>query len=163
VISDSAVTTYMPHLQRLERIWFDHPIYFVTTCTLGRQRVLADEAVHALCREIWAEGERLQHWLVGRYVIMPDHVHFFCAAQPEAKSISVFVGKWKEWTAKYANRRLRLPALLWQPGFFDHVLRSEESYEQKWEYVGDNPRRAGLVQSAADWPFQGELNDLRFA
>ena len=24
---------------------------------------------------------------------------------------------------------------LWQPGFFDHVLRNDESYSQKWEYV----------------------------
>lgn len=93
---------------------------------------------------------------------MPDHVHFFCAAQPDAKSLSAFVGKWKEWTAKYVHRRLGLPGTLWQPGFFDHVLRSEDSYEEKWDYVGDNPRRAGLVRTAADWPFQGELNDLRF-
>ena len=37
-------------------------------------------------------------------------------------------------------------------GFFDHVIRSEESYEQKWVYVRDNPVRAGLVRSAEDWP-----------
>jgi REP-associated tyrosine transposase len=24
---------------------------------------------------------------------------------------------------------------LWQPGFFDHLLRNDESYSQKWEYV----------------------------
>ena len=38
----------------------------------------------------------------------------------------------------------------WQKGFFDHVIRSEESYEQKWVYVRDNPVRAGLVRSAED-------------
>ena len=34
---------------------------------------------------------------------------------------------------------------LWQPGFFDHLLRNDESYSQKWEYVRENPVRAGLV------------------
>ena len=32
-----------------------------------------------------------------------------------------------------------------QEGFFDHLLRSYESYAQKWEYVRENPVRAGLV------------------
>jgi REP-associated tyrosine transposase len=48
-------------------------------------------------------------------------------------------------------------AELWQPGFFDHVLRSDESYAQKWEYVRENPVRAGLVMTADEWPFQGEI------
>jgi len=46
---------------------------------------------------------------------------------------------------------------LWQPGFFDHVLRSDESYSQKWEYVRENPVRAGLVRRIDEWPYQGEL------
>jgi len=39
----------------------------------------------------------------------------------------------------------------------DHVLRSNESYSQKWNYVRENPVRAGLVKSAEDWPYQGEI------
>src|SRR4030095_1104895 len=35
--------------------------------------------------------------------------------------------------------------------FFDHLLRSEESYDQKWNYVRDNPVRANLAQKAAEW------------
>jgi len=27
----------------------------------------------------------------------------------------------------------------WQKGFFDHVIRSEESYKQQRVYVRDNP------------------------
>jgi hypothetical protein len=40
---------------------------------------------------------------------------------------------------------------------FDHVLRNDESYSQKWEYVRKNPVRAGLVQRTDDWPYQGEF------
>ena len=46
---------------------------------------------------------------------------------------------------------------LWQPGFFDHVLRNDESYSQKWEYVRQNPVRAGLVDRADEWPYQGKI------
>jgi hypothetical protein len=51
-------------------------IVFVTVCTSGRQPVLANPVIHGLLRESW---ERAGHWLVGRYVVMPDHIHLFCA------------------------------------------------------------------------------------
>jgi len=72
--------------------------------------------------------------MVGRYVIMPDHVHFFAAPQGnDAKTLGQFMSRWKTWT----GNRIRevLPSFRWQSEFFDHLLRSEQSYEQKWQYV----------------------------
>ncbi len=53
-------------------------------------------------------------------------------------------------------------ARLWQSRHWDRRLRSGESYGAKWDYVLNNPVRHGLVTDAADWPFQGELHQLRF-
>jgi REP-associated tyrosine transposase len=47
----------------------------------------------------------------------------------------------------------------WQSGCFDRLLRSDESLHEKWLYVQDNPVRAGLVKSSADWPYQIGLDD----
>jgi REP element-mobilizing transposase RayT len=49
---------------------------------------------------------------------------------------------------------------LWQRGFFDHLIRNTESYAQKWDYVRENPVRAGLVSRREDWPFQGEIVEI---
>jgi hypothetical protein len=51
----------------------------------------------------------------------------------------------------------RAKGQVWQEGFFDHLLRTDESYSQKWNYVRENPVRAGLVKSAAEWTYQGEI------
>jgi hypothetical protein len=51
---------------------------------------------------------------------------------------------------------------LWQQEFFDHVLRSAESHDQKWQYVRDNPVRAGLVNDPDQWPWQGQIDELQF-
>ena len=96
---------------------------------------------------------------------MPDHVHFFCRGEIGAKTSSDFVGNWKSWTSRATNALCRprsVPAAttLWQREFFDHVLRSNESDAEKWNYVRDNPVRAGLVQSAGDWPYAGEIEML---
>jgi hypothetical protein len=37
---------------------------------------------------------------------------------------------------------------------------SSESYSQKWDYLKENPVRAGLVKKSDDWPFQGEIESL---
>ena len=37
------------------------------------------------------------------------------------------------------------------------MIRHSESYAEKWEYVRQNPVRAGLVTNADDWRWQGEI------
>jgi REP-associated tyrosine transposase len=128
-------------------------VVFVTTCTKGRAPWLAREPIHVMLRAAWAEADA---WLVGRYVIMPDHVHLFAAPGPKDIDIERWVGYWKSIVSMgVKNLQHR-----WQRECWHHRLRSSESYEEKWEYVRDNPVRKGLVEKADDWPFQGEIETL---
>ena len=97
---------------------------------------------------------------VGRYVIMPDHIHFFVAGDPDFK-LGAWVGTLKRIVAKRVASP-RSKDFVWQRGFFDHILRSSESYSEKWNYVRDNPVRAGLVKTAEDWPYAGEVVTIYF-
>jgi putative transposase len=116
--------------------------------------------VDILRREFAAARER-HGWRIGRFVVMPDHVHFFCISNErrDAFSLSRFVGAIKEWTAKQMVACGARPPI-WQKQFFDHLLRSDESYANKWTYVHENPVRAGLVAKAEDWPHAGEIETL---
>ena len=78
----------------------------------------------------------------------------------DAKPLPKFVQAWKQWTSKRITRELHVSGSIWQEQFFDHVLRSTESYSQKWDYVRHNPVRAGLVGAADDWRWQGEIQFL---
>ncbi|MDQ3415191.1 MAG: transposase, partial [Verrucomicrobiota bacterium] len=150
------------HLRRLERVWVDAPLYFLTTCTHLRKPILTSEPVARILVKEWRDARARHGWVIGRYVGMLDHVHFFCAPEPEAKLLSAFVGSWKEWTSKAMKRSLiSLTESVWQEEFFDHILRSGESYAQKWNYVRENLIRAGLVEKADDWPWQGEIDELQ--
>jgi putative transposase len=153
------------HLRRLQRIYVDAPIYFVTSCAKNRRPLLArDEIAHILIDE-WRAAHNRHGWAIGRYVIMPDHVHFFCRPELHAKRLSDFVGFWKSYTSRRIDA-LGLPrstpaaTTLWQREFFDHVLRSSESYSEKWNYVRENPVRAGLVSTANEWKYAGEIETL---
>ncbi len=116
----------------------------------------------AVLIDAWRDAARISGWTVGRYVIMPDHVHFFASAHAEAKRLGGWMCDWKRWTARQIEVVSDIAPPLWQPEFFDHVLRSEASYAEKWDYVYRNPVRAGLVATPEQWPYAGECEALAF-
>ena len=147
-------------LQRLERILIWSPIYFVTTCTNERRPILAAESVHRAFVQFAQEGIHRGAWL-GAYVLMPDHLHLFVGFDDRKIELSRWMKSLKNTLSKTLGSD-GVRGSHWQKGFFDHVLRSEESYEQKWHYVRENPVRHGLVGNWQDWPFRGEILDLRY-
>jgi REP element-mobilizing transposase RayT len=136
---------------RLRRLHSSEPLYFVTACTHKREALLANDSAHAAFVE-YAQRSKESEIAVGGYVLMPDHIHFFVRVCGEC-SLGTWMGGLKQKIARGAS----IPRPAWQRGFFDHVLRSDESYSQKWEYVRMNPVRAGLVTIPEDWPFSGEI------
>jgi REP element-mobilizing transposase RayT len=148
------------HLKRLDRIWIKNPIFFITACTDDRRNILANSKAAAILVEEWKTAKERHDWYIGRYVIMPNHIHFFCAPGNEAREMPVFMKFWKEWTSKKIKKECGIEGHVWQREFFDHLLRNEESYAQKWDYVFNNPVRAGLVKEATEWPWQGEIEIL---
>lgn len=129
----------------------------LTVCTKNRSPILTNGPYHHLLVAAWSDAT---HWLVGRYVIMPDHIHLFCApgVMPPRP-----LGNWvRFWKASICKTIKAAEGTLWQTDFWDTQLRQHESYATKWEYVRNNPVRAGLVAHPDDWPHQGELNILRW-
>jgi putative transposase len=130
-------------------------LYFVTFCTHERQRFLAKDEVHTAFVLFAKRAKDTFNVAVGRYVIMPDHVHLFVRGDDNFR-LGSWVGALKQALAK-AGMLSRAKGQVWAEGFFDHLLRSNESYSQKWNYVRENPVRSGLVKSVADWPYQGQI------
>jgi REP element-mobilizing transposase RayT len=103
--------------------WIGRSI-FVTTCTFRRRAILASKEVAATLIDEWRNAHDRHGWAIGPYVIMPDHVHFFCSAELGPKTLPTFMQAWKQWTSKRIARELNLCGTVWQEEFFDHVLRS---------------------------------------
>ena len=151
----------MPELNYYDPLDRGHPVHqppldagnrsiivFVTVCTKNRRSLLATREMHGAIAEAWRQAS---YWMVGRYVILPDHIHLFCApAICPPTSLQNWVRFWK---SRVAHSLGVGSDTLWQKNFWDTQLRCHESYEQKWDYVRENPVRAGLVSAPEDWPF----------
>ena len=147
-------------LQRLAPIFIRSPIYFVTACTRKRRQLLANDAVHKSFVEFGEAGPNHGAW-IGDYVLMPDHLHLFVSADDTRLTLAMW-GKSLKNSLSKTLRRSGFDAPHWEKTFFDHVLRSGESYSAKWEYVRNNPVRARLVKDPEDWPDAGRIFDLEF-
>jgi putative transposase len=140
---------------RLHQIFRADPLYFVTICAYRRLPWLACDKIHFAFVHFGQEAEKKFNIAVGRYVLMPDHAHLFVMGGLDFE-LGQWVGMLKQALAKAGGRSGR-GVRNWQEGCFDHILRSDESYAEKWYYVRENPVRAGLVESSEDWPYQGEI------
>src|SRR6266496_513014 len=118
---------------RLGRVFEASPLYFVTFCTHGRIACLARDDIYAAFVLFAHRAERDFNVAVGHCVGLLKHIFVRTRRPP------------------------RVSRQFWQEGFFDHVMRNDESYSQKWNYVRENPVRAGFVNSAEEWPYQGEI------
>ena len=154
-------------------------IVLLTVTTDRRDPWLANETAHKLLHETWSEATA---WLVGDYLLMPDHLHCFCAPRDLHFGIEAWIKYWKR---EFALKRKRLAGTLAPPELrtglgrasvlasqtllpewkfqsrgWHHRLRDGESYSEKWIYVQENPLRKKLCSHIEDWPFKGKVFDL---
>jgi len=110
---------------RLDRIFqhYDPPLYFVTFNTYKRQKLLTNTHVHNALICFSHQGEVLG---IGRYVIMPDHVHLFVRG-----NLDFALRHWVRMLKRVLSRVIAVAPPHWQKGFFDHLIRHSESDVEK--------------------------------
>jgi len=128
-------------------------IVLLTVTTEKRAPWLATDAVRQLLHQTWIDARA---WLVGDYLLMPDHLHCFCAGHDLRFTIETWISYWKrEFALKHKRTDWKFQSRGWH-----HRLRDSESYSEKWLYVQQNPVRRRLCERVEDWPFKGRVFDL---
>jgi REP element-mobilizing transposase RayT len=125
-------------------LYIRDPLSFVTCCAYRKRPILANTPLHNAFVTFAERAQEEFGIAVGRYVILPDHLHLFVSIG-EDRSLAPWVGTRKRMLAK-AITTSRSNDPIWQRGFFDHLMRSAESYSQKWA-----------------WSYSGEIVPLAYA
>ena len=135
--------------------------YFITVCVNDRKPILWNVGA-ATCRpnlsKIGSVVEKaiLQipiHYpmiSVDKYCIMPDHIHMILSIRTDddgrqiaAPTMSTVIGHMKRWVS------MQIGHSIWQKSFYDHVIRTQQSYDKIWEYIENNPIK---LDTAYDMP-----------
>jgi putative transposase len=125
----------------------------LTVTTENRIPWLANKTAHELLHQAWLEATA---WLVGDYLLMPNHLHAFCAPRDLTFAIEQWITFWKrEFRRHHEREDWRFQSRGWH-----HRLREDENYHAKWIYVQENSLRKKLVKQIEDWPFKGSVHSL---
>jgi REP element-mobilizing transposase RayT len=152
-------------------------IYFVTICTYNRNKVLAKiEKSKSILSKIGEIAEDCWKDIPGHfpyvslmdYIFMPNHLHgLICLnengtiyrastggkesfGQPLKGSIPTIIRTYKAAVTRIINRNIIKPSTpIWQPGYYEHVIRNEEELRYTINYTKLNP---------ANWEI--ERNDI---
>lgn len=135
------------NLNHTTPLWVESgALFFVTGCcrVRGMNQLCRPEVAPALLNAVEFFHQR-HRWFCRLFVLMPDHFHALIAPARD-RSLGRVVGDWKRYTTNQLG-------IEWQHNFFDHRIRSDESWEQKAEYMKSNPIRAGLINEGETWPY----------
>lgn len=146
---------------RLKNYDYNSPgTYFITICTKNREEILShicvgtgvlDRPQNRLTKYGQIADKQLifmsdfyDNVAVDKYVIMPNHIHLLLTikASPNGRSgtpvptnslVAKFISTFKRFCNKVYGYNI------WQDRYYDHIIRNQEDYNAKWEYIEYNP------------------------
>lgn len=88
-----------------------------------------------------------QRYFVGCFVVMPNHCHL--VIRPiEGFRLEGIVGTIKGVVARFVNDATGSSGPVWQSECFDRIVRDEEHLFRVVQYIGRNPKKAGLPEAS---------------
>ncbi len=145
---------------RKGRVSLSGTAYFITKTTeerLGQadpflQGLLMAEGVPEIivnCLQ-WLENEGSIELVA--YVIMPDHVHVLFQLG-EKEGLQKVMQRFAGFTGRQIGLKLERSGIVWQKGYYDRAIRNEDELQKAYDYIANNPVKAGYVENIIDWPW----------
>src|SRR5258708_30187653 len=136
----------LPHHQKAGRA------LFVTFCKLFPTPFTTEARDAILQHRLHDSGKRYQ---LHAAIIMPDHGHLLLTPLRDQEGwpycLPAILKLINGASARSVNKLLGSNGPVWQEESFDHVLRSQESLQEKLEYIRQKPVRRGLVKRPEDY------------
>ena len=141
------MNTPKPHAKNLRtgRVSLPNHAYLVTAVTSSRQPVFNAFTAARMAVRCFYDQNVVRRAQTLAFVVMPDHIHWLLQLVGEG-NLSETVRAYK------AKVSLLLQQRIWQRGFHDHALRTDEDLPGVARYIVANPLRAGLVKTIGDYP-----------
>ena len=136
-------------------------VYFITFNTWEKLELTpaARQVVLNACK--FFDRQRYQIFCL---VVMPDHVHLLM--QPLEKSdnkfwsLSSILHSIKSYSSKQIPKVMKHIGTVWQDERHDHIVRDEREFQVFWEYIRQNPVKAGLSVTPEEYPFFWQMYEV---
>ena len=129
---------------RIGRAHLNGSFYHVTSVTKNRAPIFADFHLARLLILCLRNSDISLNTETHCFCVMPDHFHWLLKLN--GSSLSQAVSRVKSEFSRRSGLKV------WQDGFHDHGIRSDESLVNVARYIVANPLRGELVDDIGDYP-----------
>ena len=142
---------YNSTMRGVIRHFIPDSIVFITSLTQFRKPIFIDEESRQLFYSTIENAHRIHRFEILAHVLLPDHFHWLLSSADSdfSKVVKSVKGNF---TVNYKSKNnLNYPINLWQPRYWDHLIRNEKDYINHIEYIHWNPVKHGLVREPFEW------------
>jgi REP element-mobilizing transposase RayT len=135
-------------MTRLRRIATLDRYFFITTNLARDISPLTERELDVIVQVMENYRDAGAFWLYG-YCAMPNHLHLLM--RPNNRDVTASIREVKSMSAARINHSRGNVGTVWQPKYFDNIIRRVRDFWAKLEYIHNNPVAAGLVANPRDW------------
>jgi putative transposase len=138
----------------------DGAVYFITFNTWEKSELSpeARQVVFKAC--LFFNRKRYKIFVL---VVMKDHVHMliqpWLKSETEYWSVSSILHSIKGYSSKQVPKVMKHIGTVWQSERFDRIVRNDHEFEYYWEYIRQNPVKAGLSATPEEYPFFWQVSE----
>lgn len=143
-----------------KRMFLDGYSYFITVVTYERRPILIDNI--DVLRESFRQTKKYYHFDINEIIIMPDHFHMIITPSNATdypkiiKSIKYGFTKLYQCDAGISQSLSREKdgmQPVWQKRYYEHTIRDQKDFDDKVNYMKNNPVKHLLVDIWSDWQY----------
>ncbi len=133
--------------------------YFLTLCSAEGRNVFSETKLAEHVIDCLMDCSSRYDYKLLAYCLMPDHLHLLVCPNGGERPVPQYVQAFNSRSTRVfwqcsGNGRL------WQRGFYDHIVRKDETLVEIAEYILANPVRKGLADDPVQYPFSGAAEDF---
>jgi len=140
------------------RLYQKGGLYFFTLVTHQRKPIFNTDIEINILRSAFRKTMEKRPFTIKAIVILPDHLHCIWQLPEEDKDFS---SRWKiikgMVTKKY-HSIFKNQNIVWQPRYWEHLIRDEKDLYNHLDYIHYNPVKHGFVSKPLDWPYSSFHN-----
>jgi putative transposase len=137
-------------------------VYFITAVTHQRRPFLAHSSDVDLLRATARTVKEIYPFNMLGYVFLPDHFHLLIRVGPDTDISRILHSLKRNFTINYKRAHaVTDKVVLWQHGFWDHVIRDEDDFANHLDYIHYNPVKHGLAPTPEAYPHSSYLEYVK--
>ena len=142
---------------RRQRNIVEGAAYHVTSRTNAQANIFIDNLSQKIMLMVIEEAKEKFGFKLHNFCVMPNHIHLLITPTG-GTNLSRIIQWIKTRAAKRWNFINKSGDHLWGERFFSRPVKNVEEFNIVYNYIDQNPVKAGLVQNAWEWKASGAFH-----